>query len=147
MTERNRMRLRVFGPPTRQKPRGLRLDRHLNSQSSGTWCRHPPRHSAREVKNKIPLEFELPPDVVRILELYLQKFRLLLATDGSSYLFPARRGGAKTPLGAAMPTTFLASRNDRKALQSGAEPRGITAAQCHARRSPGSLNTRCQEIR
>ena len=95
MAERNRMRLRVFGPPTRQKPRGLRLDRHLNSQSSGTWCRHPPRHSAREVKNKIPLEFELPPDVVRILELYLQKFRPLLATDGSSYLFPARQGGAK----------------------------------------------------
>jgi hypothetical protein len=61
------------------------------------------------VKNKILLEFELPPDVVRILELYLQKFRPLLVTDGASYLFPARQGGAKAPLGAAMPTTFLAT--------------------------------------
>ena len=32
-----------------------------------------------------------------MLELYLQKFRPLLVIDGSSYLFPARQGGAKTP--------------------------------------------------
>jgi integrase len=50
-----------------------------------------------EVKNKKPLEFELPPDVIGILELYLQKFRPLLVTDASCYLFPARQGGAKTP--------------------------------------------------
>ena len=52
---------------------------------------------AGEVKNKNPLEFELPPDVIRLLELYVQKFRPLLVTDSSSYLFPARQGGAKTP--------------------------------------------------
>ena len=50
-----------------------------------------------EVKNKTPLEFELPPDVVRLLELYLEKFRPLLVTDSSIYLYPARQGGAKTP--------------------------------------------------
>ncbi len=50
-----------------------------------------------EVKNKNPLEFEVPQNVVRLLELYLQKFRPLLVTDGSSYLFPARTGGAKAP--------------------------------------------------
>lgn len=50
-----------------------------------------------EVKNKQPLEFKLAPDEVRTLELYLRKFRPLLVADGSSYLFPARQGGRKTP--------------------------------------------------
>jgi integrase len=50
-----------------------------------------------DIENKNPLEFELPPDVVRLLEVYLQKFRPLLVIDGSNYLFPARQGGAKTP--------------------------------------------------
>jgi integrase len=76
---------------------GLRLDRHLVRSRSGpgavTHLVIPPG----EVKNKNPLEFELPPDVVRILELYLEKFRPLLVTDGSSSVFPARQGGAKTP--------------------------------------------------
>lgn len=142
MTERNRMRLRVFDDPVNverlvnlpgsmmrslarlQHPgyndavraqtalaiaiellapiraknlAVLRLDRHLiRSRPVPGAVMHlvvPPG----EVKNKTPLEFELPPDIVRLLELYLQKFRPLLVTDGSSYLFPARKGGAKTP--------------------------------------------------
>src|SRR5208282_5345283 len=76
---------------------GLQLDRHLiRSRPEPGAVMHlviPPG----EVKNKNPLEFELPRDVVRILELYLKKFRPVLVTDGSSYLFPARKGGAKTP--------------------------------------------------
>jgi integrase len=76
---------------------GLRLDRHLIRSRAGpgavTHLVIPPG----EVKNKYPLEFELPANVVNILELYLKKFRPLLVTDGSSYLFPARQGGAKTP--------------------------------------------------
>jgi integrase len=76
---------------------GLRLDQHLiSSRPEPGAVMHlviPPG----EVKNKNPLEFELPRDVVRLLELYLKKFRPLLVTDGSSYLFPARKGGAKTP--------------------------------------------------
>jgi integrase len=142
MTERNRMRLRVFNDPVnverlvnlpermmRQVARlskpgyndavpaqtalaialqlaaplraknlaGLRLDRHLVRSRPG---RHAVIHlviPAGEVKNDNALEFELPPDVVRLLELYVKKFRPLLVTDGSSYLFPARKGGAKTP--------------------------------------------------
>lgn len=142
MTERNRMRLRVFNDPVNverlinlpermmrsvarlSNPRyndavraqtalaialqlvaplraknlaGLRLDRHIVRS-------RPERHAvvhlvipAGEVKNDNALEFELPPDVVRLLELYLKKFRPLLVTDGSSHLFPARQGGAKTP--------------------------------------------------
>jgi hypothetical protein len=142
MTERNRMRLRVFDDPVNverlvnlpestmrslarlphpgyndavraqtalaiaielaapiraKNLAGLRLDRHLiRSRPEPGAVMHlvvPPG----EVKNKTPLEFELPPDVVRLLELYSQKFRPLLVTDGSSYLFPARKGGAKAP--------------------------------------------------
>jgi hypothetical protein len=142
MTERNRMRLRVFDDPVNverlinlpesmmrsltrlQNPgyndavraqtalaiaielvapiraknlAGLRLDRHLiRSRPEPGAVMHlviPPG----EVKNNNPLEFELPRDVVRLLELYLKKFRPPLVTDGSSYLFPARKGGAKTP--------------------------------------------------
>jgi integrase len=76
---------------------GLRLDRHLVRSRPGPGAVIHLVIPAGEVKNKNPLEFELPPDVVHLLELYLEKFRPLLVTDGSSYLFPARQGGAKTP--------------------------------------------------
>jgi integrase len=76
---------------------GLDLDRHLIRSRPGPGAVMHLVIPAGEVKNKNALEFELPPDVVRLLELYLKKFRPLLVTDGSSYLFPARQGGAKTP--------------------------------------------------
>jgi integrase len=142
MTERNRMRLRVFDDPVNvrhlvnlpasimrsvaRSPKpgyndairaqtaiaiaiqlvaplraknlaGLRLDRHLIRSRPGPGAVIHLVIPAGEVKNKNPLEFELPSDVVGLLELYLKKFRPLLVTDGSSYLFPARQGGAKTP--------------------------------------------------
>jgi integrase len=140
MTERNRMRLRVFDDPEnverlvnlpermmRQVARlpdpgyndavdaqtaiaielvaplraknlaGLRLDRHLVRSRPGRGAVMHLVIRPGEVKNKSPLEFELPPDVVRLFELYSQKFRPLLVTDGSSYVFPARQGGAKNP--------------------------------------------------
>jgi hypothetical protein len=76
---------------------GLRLDRHLIRSRPGPGAIIHLVIPAGEVKNKNPLEFELPSDVVGLLELYLKKFQPLLVTDGSSYLFPARQGGAKTP--------------------------------------------------
>ena len=142
MTERNRMRLRVFDDPVNverlinlpesmmrslarlpdpgyndavraqtalaiaielaaslraKNLAGLRLDRHLIRSRPGPGAVMHLVIPPGEVKNKNPLEFELPQDVVRLLELYLKKFRPLLVTDGSSYLFPARKGGAKTP--------------------------------------------------
>jgi integrase len=142
MTERNRMRLRVFDDPVNvrrlvnlpasimrsvaRSPKpgyndairaqtaiaiaiqlvaplraknlaGLRLDRHLIRSRPGPGAVIHLVIPAGEVKNKNPLEFELPSDVVGLLELYLKKFRPLLVTDGSSYLFPARQGGAKKP--------------------------------------------------
>lgn len=89
--------IELVAPMRAKNLAGLRLDRHLiRSRPEPGAVMHlviPPG----EVKNKNPLEFELPRDVVRLLELYLKKFRPLLVTDGSSYLFPARKGGAKTP--------------------------------------------------
>jgi integrase len=76
---------------------GLRLNRHLIRTRPGREAIMHLVIPAGEVKNDNALEFELPPDVVRLLELYLEKFRPLLVTDGSAYLFPARQGGAKTP--------------------------------------------------
>src|SRR5262249_15445895 len=76
---------------------GLRLDQHLVRSRPGSDGVVHLVIPAGEIKNKAPLEFELSPDIVRFLEIYLQKFRRLLVSDGSSYLFPARQGGAKTP--------------------------------------------------
>lgn len=75
---------------------GPRLDRHLIRSRPGRGAVMHLVVPRGEVKNENPLEFELPLDVIRLLEVYLQKFRPLLVTDGSSYLFPARQGGAKT---------------------------------------------------
>jgi site-specific recombinase XerC len=51
-----------------------------------------------EVKNEVALEFELPPVVVEILDVYLERYRPLLTAERSDFIFPAsRKGGAKTP--------------------------------------------------
>jgi integrase len=76
---------------------GLRLDQHLVRSRPGRDAVVHLVIPAGEIKNKKPLEFELAPDVARLLDLYWNNFRPLLVTDGSSYLFPARQGGAKTP--------------------------------------------------
>jgi integrase len=89
--------IQLVAPLRAKNLSGLRLDRHLIHSRPGRGAIIHLVIPAGEVKNKNPLEFELPPDVVRLLELYLQKFRPLLVIDGSSYLFPARQGGAKTP--------------------------------------------------
>ncbi len=52
-----------------------------------------------EVKNKAALEFELPADVVQILDLYLAQFRPRLIKAPSPFLFPAQDGGHKAPSG------------------------------------------------
>jgi integrase len=52
---------------------------------------------AHEVKNGVDLEFELPPDVVAILDRYIEKYRPRLVNGPSPWLFPAKSGGAKPP--------------------------------------------------
>jgi len=89
--------IQLVAPLRAKNLAGLQLDRHLVSSRPGTGAVVHLVIPAGEVKNDNPLEFQLARDVVRLLELYLKTLRPLLVTDGSSYLFPARQGGAKTP--------------------------------------------------
>jgi integrase len=73
----------------------LRLDRHLVQARVGGA-----RHiviPAQEVKNHEPLAFEVSASLGKILDAYLARGRPILAEEASSFLFPARQGGAKTP--------------------------------------------------
>jgi integrase len=49
----------------------------------------------QETKTGEPLEFELPKDTVRLLEIYLQDFRPRLCDPTSPWLFPGRNGKHK----------------------------------------------------
>ena len=89
--------IQLVAPLRAKNLAGLRLDRHIVRSRPGGSAVVNLVIPAGEVKNDNPLEFQLARDVVLLLELYLKKFRPLLVTDGSSYLFPARQGGAKTP--------------------------------------------------
>jgi len=73
----------------------LNLDRHLVRAGPG-GVRHlviPPH----EVKNNVPLEFELPRNVRTLLDIYVQRCRPLLTRETAGFLFPARGGGSKAP--------------------------------------------------
>jgi integrase len=89
--------LQLVAPLRAKNLASLELGRHIIHSRSGRGAVVHLVIPAGEVKNKKPLEFRLGSDVVRLLELYLKKFRPLLVTDGSSYLFPARQGRHKTP--------------------------------------------------
>jgi integrase len=74
---------------------GLRLDRHFVQYRRGG-----PRHMiipAAEVKNQKDLEFQLPADVSRLIDIYIERVVPLLDADLSQFLFPRRSGGAKAP--------------------------------------------------
>jgi integrase len=89
--------LELVAPLRAKNLAGLELGRHIIHSRSGRGAVVHLVIPAGEVKNKKPLEFRLGSDVVRVLEHYLKRFRPLLVTDGSPYLFPARQGKHKTP--------------------------------------------------
>ena len=74
---------------------GLRLGLHITQTRQGGA-----RHlviPGQEVKNGAPLSFELPESLREIMDVYVKRCRPALAVDAGGYLFPARKGGAKTP--------------------------------------------------
>src|SRR5262249_49289894 len=73
--------IELIAPLRAKNLAGLRLDRHLVHSRFGRDAVVHLVIPAGEMKNKIPLEFEPSPDVVRLLELYSQKFRPLLVTN------------------------------------------------------------------
>jgi integrase len=89
--------LQLVAPLRAKNLASLELGRHIIHSGPGRGAVVHLVIPVGEVKNKKPLEFRLGRDVVRLIELYLKKFRPPLVTDGSSYLFPARQGGHKTP--------------------------------------------------
>lgn len=54
---------------------------------------------AEVVKNKVPLEFPLPAETAELLRLYRQRYRPLLMTQPSSWLFPGESGQPKSKTG------------------------------------------------
>jgi len=52
---------------------------------------------AEEVKNQAPLTFEVSDMLGELLDVYLVRCRPMLAENPDGYLFPARKGAAKTP--------------------------------------------------
>ena len=73
----------------------LRLGRHIVQTRPGGV-----RHMvipAEEVKNDTPLAFEVSEALGAVMDIYLARCRPLLAGDPEGFLFPARKGGAKTP--------------------------------------------------
>jgi integrase len=71
---------------------GLDLERHIvHSRPGPKGVVHlviPPGL----VKNREPLQFELPTSVVRLIDLYCTRFRPRLVTQPGSWLFPGRHG-------------------------------------------------------
>jgi integrase len=51
--------------------------------------------AAENVKNGMAIEAELPADTVKLLDLYLERFRPVLLSQPSSWLFPNGTGGPK----------------------------------------------------
>lgn len=73
----------------------LRLERHIVRRRPGG-----PRHIVipdDEVKNSVPLAYQVPERLDHLLEVYLTRCRPIFAADGDGHLFPARKGGAKSP--------------------------------------------------
>ena len=70
----------------------LDADRHFRwSRAGRTGVCHLAIEAA-EVKNREPLEFELPQETADLLKLYLERYQPLLGTTPSSWLFPGRTG-------------------------------------------------------
>ena len=76
---------------------GLALDRHFVRARPAREIMSHLVIPAQEVKNTIALQFELQDAMRRLLDLYVTRFRPLLATEPSAFLFPARQGGTKPP--------------------------------------------------
>lgn len=73
----------------------LRLDKHVVSSRPGKRGVFHLTIPAEEVKNKRPLEFELPEQTVRLLNFYTKHYLPVLASNDSKVLFPGAVGGRK----------------------------------------------------
>ena len=75
----------IMHPIRRCNLAGLHLERHLVRSRGGIVHLVMP---GEEVKNRSAIEGILPPPTVRLLDLYLKRYRPLLLTGPSAWLFP-----------------------------------------------------------
>src|SRR5262249_36012619 len=74
---------------------GLQLDRHLQRFGDHTFlC-----ISSDEIKNRVPVNFELSDQLVRLLDTYVSLYRPTLLQTATSWLFPGENGGQRRPGG------------------------------------------------
>jgi site-specific recombinase XerD len=73
----------------------LDLEQHLLRPSRSGGALHVVI-PGRQVKNRETLEYPLPGTSIALLQRYLDQYRPLLAAPGTTALFPAQDGGAKT---------------------------------------------------
>lgn len=73
----------------------IKLGENLIEMGRGRLRRLFLHFDAREVKNGVDLEFELPRDVFKLLDLYVQKVRPVLVRCPTPYLFPNTADGPK----------------------------------------------------
>jgi integrase len=69
------------------------LQRHIDRRRNGKAYLCVP---GREVKNGVEIEAELPPETVKLLDLYMKSYQPLLAEKGSPWLFPGLPGRPKS---------------------------------------------------
>ncbi|MBT3400535.1 MAG: site-specific integrase [Rhodospirillaceae bacterium] len=75
---------------------GIDIDRHIQRSRTGkTGVVHLVIPGA-EVKNQQDLEFELPPETVELLDLYLRDFHPRLVSGSCSWLFPGKANKHKS---------------------------------------------------
>jgi integrase len=72
---------------------GIHIERHIQRTRSGTNGAVHIVIPGHEVKNEQDLEFPLPPETVRLLDLYLRDFHPRLSDAPSPWLFPGRKDG------------------------------------------------------
>jgi hypothetical protein len=88
--------LRLVAPIRFQNLLPLRLGTHFQSVAHDGKRAVYLSIRGDEVKNKRPLEFELPEETVRLVFLYVQRYLPVLATRNDGFLVPGKSEGHKS---------------------------------------------------
>ena len=78
---------------------GIRLDQHLHRPDPRKPMITHLLISADEAKNKEPIQWPVPRESAKLIELYIKKHHHLLAQPGNMHLFPGRGMGPTTGMG------------------------------------------------
>jgi integrase len=88
------MDILLICPMRRSNLAELRLDEHLHRPDRKGMITHI-YVAAADVKNSEPIEWPIPPETGRLIEIYLRLHRPHLAETGNPYRFPGRGQGQR----------------------------------------------------